>query len=196
MAKARKDLKGRALWKGECQRASDKRYVYSYTDAYGKRRSIYANDLAELRKKEQALIKDQFDGIDSVKAHTITLNKMFERYIATKYDLRPNTFCTYKYLYEHYVGDVLGRKRLSELKYADMVHFYFYLIDEKNLKVRTVEYIHVILHSVFEMAIKDEIIRLNPTRGIMAQVKKKTGYSRETKEPLTAEQQQRFMNLQ
>lgn len=75
-----------------------------------------------------------------------------------------------------------------------MVPFYFYLIEEKHLKVRTVEYIHII-HSVFEMAIKDEIIRQNPTNGIMAQVKKKTGYSRETKAPLTVEQQKRFMNF-
>ena len=81
MAKARKDLKGRALWKGECQRASDKRYVYTYTDTYGKRRSIYAHDLSELRKKEQALMKDKFDGIDSVKARNVTLDRMFERYI-------------------------------------------------------------------------------------------------------------------
>lgn len=41
------------------------------------------------------------------------------------------------------------------------------------------------------MAIKDEIIRQNPTQGIMAQVKKKTGYSRETKDPLTVAQQER-----
>lgn len=44
-----------------------------------------------------------------------------------------------------------------------------------SAKVRTVEYIHIVLHSVFEMAIKDEIIRQNPTHGIMAQVKKKRG---------------------
>lgn len=134
MAKARKDLKGRALWKGECQRASDKKYVYTYTDAYGKRRSVYANDLAELRKKEQELMKDQFDGIDSAKARNITLNKVFESYIATKYDLRPNTLHTYKYLYWHYVGGVMGKKKLIDLRYADMVHFYFYLIEEKQLR--------------------------------------------------------------
>lgn len=134
MAKARKDLKGRALWKGECQRVSDKRYVYTYTDIGGKRRSVYANDLTELRKKEQQLMWDRFDGIDSAKAHNITLNKMFECYIATKYDLRPNTFHTYKYLYEHYVGEVIGKKKLAELKYSDLLHFYFYLIEQKNSK--------------------------------------------------------------
>ncbi len=71
--------------------------------------------------------------------------------------------------------DVLGKKKLADFRYADMVHFHFYLIEEKQLKVRTVEHIHIILHSVFEMAIKDKIIRQNPTQGIMAQVKKKQG---------------------
>ncbi len=45
MAKTRKDLRGRALRKGEMQRSSDKRYAYSYTDPLGRRKYIYANDL-------------------------------------------------------------------------------------------------------------------------------------------------------
>ena len=56
MAKARKDDRGRALRKGEVQRASDKRYMYTYTDPLGRRKCIYANDLAELREKEKKLI--------------------------------------------------------------------------------------------------------------------------------------------
>lgn len=39
MAKARKDDRGRALRKGEVQRASDKRYMYTYTDPLGRRKS-------------------------------------------------------------------------------------------------------------------------------------------------------------
>lgn len=57
MAKARKDHRGRALRKGEIQR-KDKTYMYTYTDPYGKRRYIYANDLVELREKEKRLMKD------------------------------------------------------------------------------------------------------------------------------------------
>ena len=107
MAKARKDLKGRALWKGECQRASDKRYVYTYTD-------------------------------------------------------------TYKYLYGYYAGEV---------------HFYFYLIEEKQLKVRTVEYIHIILHSVFEMAIKDEDYPAEPDTGDHGAGKEKNRVFKGNKSP-------------
>ena len=59
MAKVRKDLRGRSLRKGEVQRSSDKRYMYTYTDPMGRRKFIYANDLAELREKEAKLMKDQ-----------------------------------------------------------------------------------------------------------------------------------------
>ena len=62
MAKTRRDDRGRVLRKGEIQRASDKRYMYTYTDPLGRRKYIYANDLAELREKEKKLIKDQMDG--------------------------------------------------------------------------------------------------------------------------------------
>ena len=55
MAKARKDLRGRALKKGEVQRKDDQRYMYTYTDPLGRRKFIYANDLTELREKEQQL---------------------------------------------------------------------------------------------------------------------------------------------
>lgn len=57
MAKARKDFRGRALKKGEVQRKSDQRYMYTYTDPLGRRKFIYANDLTELREKELELQK-------------------------------------------------------------------------------------------------------------------------------------------
>ena len=63
MAKTRKDLRGRSLRKGEVQRASDKRYMYTYPDPLGRRKFIYANDLTQLREKEEKLLKDQLDGL-------------------------------------------------------------------------------------------------------------------------------------
>ena len=42
MATARKDFRGRVLRKGEVQRASDKRYMYCYTDPFGRRKYIYS----------------------------------------------------------------------------------------------------------------------------------------------------------
>ena len=55
MATSRKDFQGRVLRKGEIQRKSDKRYVYTFTDPFGKRKSIYATTLKALRMKEDEL---------------------------------------------------------------------------------------------------------------------------------------------
>ena len=115
--------------RGMSTRIRQKVCLYLYGCVW-KAQEHYANDLPELRRQEQALMKDKLDGIDSAKAHNMTLDGMFERYIATKYDLRPNTFHTYKYLYRHYVSDTRGKMKLAQLRYADMVHFYFYLIEE------------------------------------------------------------------
>ena len=91
MAKARKDLRGRALKKGEVQRKSDQRYMYTYTDPLGRRKFIYANDLTELREKEQKLQRDQLDGLDLYVAGKATVNDTFDRYMATKFELRDST---------------------------------------------------------------------------------------------------------
>jgi len=64
MAQTRKDLRGRVLRKGESQRRSDGRYVYTYTDPLGRRKYVYAQDLVTLWEKEAQLMKDQMDGLD------------------------------------------------------------------------------------------------------------------------------------
>ncbi len=74
MAKSRKDNKGRVLRKGETQRSCDGKYVYTYTDPEGKRRSIYSKDIMELREREEKLIKDQLDGLDTYVAGSATVN--------------------------------------------------------------------------------------------------------------------------
>ena len=63
MSEKRKDNKGRILRTGESQR-KDLTYQFRYTDVTGKRRTVYANDLQELRKKEKAIQKDVDDGIN------------------------------------------------------------------------------------------------------------------------------------
>ena len=118
MAKVRKDLRGRSLRKGEVQRSSDKRYMYTYTDPMGRRKFIYANDLAELREKEAKLMKDQLDGLDLYVAGKASVNDTFDRYMSTKYNLRESTKSSYLYTYDHYVRDTFGKKRI-----ADFFHY-------------------------------------------------------------------------
>ena len=124
MAQARKDLRGRALKKGEIQRASDGRYVYTYTDPLGRRKYVYAQDLTTLREKEQKLMRDQLDGLDLYAAGKATINDTFDRYMATKYDLRESTRSNYLYTYDHFIRDDFGRKKIVDIKFSDVLHYY------------------------------------------------------------------------
>ena len=42
------------MQKGESQRRSDGRYVYTYTDPLGRRKYVYVQDLVTLREKKHS----------------------------------------------------------------------------------------------------------------------------------------------
>ena len=193
MAKVRKDLRGRSLRKGEVQRSSDKRYMYTYTDPMGRRKFIYANDLTELREKEAKLMKDQLDGLDLYVAGKASVNDTFDRYMSTKYNLRESTKSSYLYTYDHYVRDTFGKKRIAEIKYSDVLQFYYYLLNEVKISLGTLDTVHCLLHPTFQLAVRDEIIRNNPTDGVMKEISRESGKNRGIRHALTVEQQRAFM---
>lgn len=169
---ARKDNKGRALRHGEFQRSGDGKYVYGYTDLYGKRKYIYSKDLAVLRKREEQLIKDQLDGIDYYVTGNADLNFVFDRYISTKSELRRTTYTNYSYMYNRFVRDGFGKKKIGSIKYSDVLQFYHDLVTNRGLQINTLETIHTVLHPTFQLAVRDNIIRNNPSDGVMAELKK------------------------
>lgn len=195
MAKARKDERGRALRKGETQRASDKRYMYTYTDPLGRRKFIYAQDLATLREKEKQLIRDQLDGLDVYVAGKATINDTYDRYMSTKSELRETTRSNYTYIYDLYIRKTFGRKRIADIKYSDVLQFYFHLINERKVALGTLDSVHTLLHPTFQLAVRDEIIRKNPTDDVMKEVRKRMGKGRNIRHALTIEQQRAFMNF-
>ncbi len=194
MATSRKDFQGRVLRKGEIQRRSDKRYVFTFTDPFGKRKSVYAATLKELRVKEDELKKDQLDGLDVYVAGQATLNFVFDRYLSLKHNLRNNTRYNYEYMYDHFVRDTLGKRKIAEIKYSDVKYFYSVLVNERGLGINTVDTIHTLLHPTFELAIMDDIIRKNPSKGVMAELKKADGKNKGVRHALTLGQQRAFMN--
>lgn len=193
MAKVRKDLRGRSLRKGEVQRSSDKRYMYTYTDPMGRRKFIYANDLAELREKEAKLMKDQLDGLDLYVAGKASVNDTFDRYMSTKYNLRESTKSSYLYTYDHYVRDTFGKKRIADIKYSDVLQFYYYLLNEVKIALGTLDTVHCLLHPTFQLAVRDEIIRNNPTDGVMKEISRESSKNRGIRHALTVERQRAFM---
>lgn len=189
----RKDGKGRVLRKGEHYRKTDGRYSYIYTDPLGKQRTIYANSLVTLRQKEEALIRDQMDGLDVYVAGSADVNFLFDRYISTKTELRSTTRSNYLYTWNHFIRDTFGKKKVKDVKYSDVLYFYTDLLHNQNIQINTLENINTVLRPAFQLAVRDDIIRKNPVDGAYAEVKKRNGGSRKSRRALTVEQQRAFM---
>lgn len=205
MAKERRDTKNRLLWKGEYQN-SDGRYMYRYTDIKGTPRFVYSWTLTQsdrapkgkqpgicLRELEKEIAKDLQDEIDSFNARKTTLNAFWEDYISDKKELKKSTRSNYKYMYDKYVRNELGNKRLTDIKYSMIKKFYNSLL-ENGFKPNSMEIIHTILHPVFAIAVRDGYIRLNPTDGVMTEIKKSHAWEKPKRHALTEQQQEAFVN--
>ena len=193
MTKTRKDTKGRVLHKGEDYKKDKKIYRYSYVDPLGVRRCIYSKDLGELREKEKNLKRDQMDGLNAYVNGKADVNFAFDRYIATKNDLRSTTRTNYEYTYERYVRNGFGKKKLAEVRFSDVLMFYNALVD-KGLSPNTVDSVHTLLCPTFRLAVRDNIIRSNPSVGAMAEVRKRMDGSSGIKHSLSVEEEQAFLN--
>lgn len=191
--KQRKDNKGRVLQKGESQRKLDGMYIYTYVDPYGKRCYAYSKDLFTLREKEQDLMRAQMDGLDYYVGGHATINMAFDRYMSTKYNLRATTRSNYMYMYDRFVRDEFGNKFLADVKYTDVKLFYYHLINDKDIAVNTLETVHTVIHPIFDMAVRDDIIRKNPSDGVMAEIKKNSKKNKGIRHALTVEQQKAFI---
>lgn len=190
---ARKDEKGRALRKGEYYRA-DGRYSYRYVDPFGKAHLIYCKNLVQLRQREEQLIRDQMDGIDAYVAGNATLNMVIERYLSTKSELRSTTYSNYCWIWEYYLRDTIGKRKIRDIKYSDILQFYTYLLQEKKLQINSLQSVNTLLHPAFQMAVRDDVIRKNPTDGAYKEIKKRFEGPKAQRHPLSVEEQSAFMN--
>lgn len=204
MAEKRKDSKGRILKDGESI-MPDGRYRYQYVDAYGKRKAIYSwklvptdkipdgkrSDLS-LREKIKQVQKDVSDGIriDNQK----TANDIFDLWISLKRNLKDNTKQNYIYMYQQFVAPDFGKKKISKLVKSDVRRFYNTLVDERGLKINTLDSIHTVLHPVLELAVEDGYLRNNPSDNVMRELKQSHNYDMEKKKALTVEEQNLFLD--
>lgn len=203
----RTDARGRILKDGESQRP-DGIYRYRYTDAYGKRHDVYSNRLVatdkvpkgskpdlSLREKEKQINRDLDDGIKAQVENSATLNELFQLYMSTKTKLKESTRTNYIYMYEKYVQDVLGSKKVKDIKYSTIYSFYSGLIDGLGFKPNSMEIIHSILHPVFRLAVRDEYIRMNPTEGAMSEIKRTYDWEKPKRIALTIPEQEMLIDF-
>ena len=189
MEKSRKDPKGRKLRDGESYR-SDGRYCFRYMNIRtGKRASIYATDLIELRNKEKQLEKDLDDHILTDGAiKKITLNDLFSTYLETR-ELADSTRTNYINTWNNRVKDEIGNIKVVQLLPSHVKAFYAKL-SRAGYAHSTIKVIHDMLYPSLEMAVCDDMIRKNPSKNALGD------YGREPvqREALTMEQQDLLIN--
>ena len=199
-----KDSKGRKLQKGESQR-EDGRYEYRYTDANGKRKSVYSWKLTptdptpqgkkrgpSLRELKLKIEADRRDGISDA---NMTVDDLWKKFITSKRKLKDSTRNGYIYNYNKYIKPEFGNIRISEVKYSDILCFYNYLIHDVGLTVRTVEIIQNIIHPMFNLAVKDHAIRDNPSQDVMKELKENNDSGNKKVHTLSKEEQEAFFDF-
>lgn len=193
MAGKRFDKKRRLLKKGEIQRA-DGYYTYRWTSRNGKRHSVTASTLEELREREEQIVRDTSEGIRG-DAKNVTLDDMFGLWKRLKRGLKGNTYQNYCYMYRTFVSPEIGKLRIATLKRSDIKAFYNSLVDGKNLKIATVDNIHTVLHQVLEVAVEDRYMRTNISDNLLKELKQSHNIGQGHRKALTVPEQELFLNF-
>lgn len=189
---SRKDNKGRVLQKNESQRP-DGRYQYSYYVA-GKRKYLYARSLPELREQEKKYLLANWQGV-TLFGERVTLNFLYNSYFASKVGLKESTYASYLQMYDRYIREDFGKTLVSKIKYSDIVCFYAYLLKQKKVSIRTIEYVNKQIYPALELAVQDGFIPRNPAKGAYGNFKRNTGETSKKRHALTIEQQRVFLEF-
>ena len=189
MAK-RYDKRHRLLRNGETARA-DGYYTYRWTSRDGKRHSVTASSLEELREKEEEIRRDKSDGIRT-DSQNVTLNDVFYLWRSLKRGIKDNTFQNYCYMYTQFIEEDIGRLLIKKLKRSDVKRFYNKLADERHLKMATIDNIHTVLHQVLELAVEDNYIRTNISDNLLKELKQSRNFEDDHKRALTMPEQELF----
>ena len=170
-------------------------YSYNFRDPItGKRKYIYARTLAELREKEKDLNRKLGMNLNVTEAKKMTLDALFDRYILSKFELRNSTRTNYIYMYDRYIRDGFGKRKLDCIHYSDIDLLYKYLHYERGLKLQTVDIINNVIHPTLQMAVRDQLIPFNPSDGVLKDLKQKSQEEKRKVHALTMEQQRIFLN--
>ena len=159
-----KDLKGKELGIGLSQR-KDGVYQARYTDRWGKRKTIYGNDVRLLRKQLAEEITDN-ERFSNVK-EDITLDYWFGRWMEVykNKSVRPNTKREYTHIYQKNISPYLGDRNINTLIKSD-IQLLIDTASDNGYAYERQNKIKVILRDMLQRAVEDQLIINNPVSGI------------------------------
>lgn len=159
-----KDLKGKEIGKGIRQN-KDGRYEARFTDRFGKRRSIYAKTKIEIKNKLAEKIKEDQDNKSIAKRYTVT--QWYEEWMSV-YKIpviRPSTRKYYEGIFTRLVLPELGSMYLEDVRQIH-VKALINKLNDKGYQWETQNKTRILLSDLFNVAIENNYILNNPTRGI------------------------------
>lgn len=193
MAEKRKDSKGRILRKGEIER-NDGRYEYRYLIGKKKRISVYARTLPELREKEKKIQYDLFDGIDTSSSN-ILFNNLFKVWFRQKTHLKDSTKSNYYVNYKNHIMNTIGDMPISKIRYSHILELYNNMVQEKHLSASTIHDVNIIVSAVLDLAVKNNLIRINPVQDAVIEACKNIKLPKKEKKALTVKEQENFLKF-
>ena len=149
--------RNKKLQTGEYLR-SNGTYEYRYTDIDGKRKSIYAKTLSELRLKE--------NNIDFSR-NEITVNELYEQLCIEKTSVWKKSSKEQYRMCFNIVKDIIGDKNIADLNRKYFIRLYKDLHDKKGFSKSRLKYLNIVLGMIFKIAIRDEYILKNPLTDIL-----------------------------
>lgn len=156
----RKDNKGKVLQKGETQR-SDGLYVYRWTDCKGKRRSLYARTLNELRSKEAEQEKKDLAKGEAMYRGDITVGELAEICCGAK-RVKITTEKKRAFLLGVVNKTGFGLYEVADVRTSIAKKYLVALSEEYCYHYGTISAIKSFLHGVFQVAVEDDVILKNP----------------------------------
>ena len=187
---SRKTADGRhTLNPGEYQRKSG---TFEYKPTInGRVYTVSAKTLEELRRKEDELKAQIYSGLKPTGSR-ISLNDFYYLWKQQKSGVKSNTYSNYCYMYEKFVRDTIGKKRVKDLKFTDIKGFYKKLA-AKGIQINSLDVIQNVIHQILDICVKDDIIRKNPADEALKELKRE--FTPKKRKALTLEEQARFLEV-
>ena len=174
-----------------------KTFVTRYKAENGARRRLSLGDypgvsLADARLKAQALRADIAGGADPAGERSAartqarmgeTLEQLADHYFKAaaiglhggrKRPLRPDTIVRQKGAWARHLKPVLGKRRYTEIRRADVRQFMHGLVIRGDLSAASISAIGDVLRAMFSYALHHDLVEANPTTGLTQPIAKES----------------------
>lgn len=160
-----KNLRGKEIGKGISQRKNGS-YHARYIDRFGNRKSIYSNDLQDIKKRLADLEYENRYGL-TVIDDKMTLDEWYKNWmnVYKAPNIRANTKRHYATIYTKHISPVLGSMRLLDI---GKIHIQNLIngLEKEGLQWETQNKVRVLLGDMFNCALVDQYVNRNPCKGV------------------------------